>query len=301
MTPFERSLVQFQGYLRLERQSSNNTVAAYSRALRKWENFALQAGLNPLEMTQEGIAAFIKSLKELGSAGTTVAQTVAALRSWVNFRRLEGESGKLWTPQLPDKPAALPQVLTEGEVERLVAAAAGDEPIDLRDRAMITLLAECGLRASEICSLRPGDINREERFFSVTGKGNKDRTVPFTPKVFHLLNQWLDVRQAWAGKAKLPLFITPKGRAMTRIDLWRMIRARGGRAGIAKARLHPHVLRHTIATRLLRKGMDLRALQELLGHSSIGTTEKYLHFDLELREVYDRCHPHAGEPEGDRL
>lgn len=299
LSPFERSLAQFQGYLRLERQCSNHTVAAYTRALKKWADFALQAGKDPLDVNQEDTAAFVKQMMEQGAATTSIAQIVAAMRSWINFRRLEGEGGKLWTPVLPDKPAALPQILTEGELLRLVEACEGDEEA-LRDRTMITLLAECGLRASEICGLKEGDINWEEGYFTVSGKGKKDRTVPFRPAMAELLEQWIQERNQWVGaNRKLPLFLTPAGRAMTRVDLWRMIRARGTKAGIVKARLHPHVLRHTVATHLLRRGMDLRALQELLGHSSIGTTEKYLHFDLELREVYDRCHPHAGEPEED--
>lgn len=295
--PFENSVAQFESYLRLERQSSSNTIAAYMRALNKWKTWCDQADHSPMDVTREDIADFVHHLHESALAVTSISQVMAALRSWINFRRLEGERKPLWLPKLPEKPAQLPQILTEGEVERLINACQGEAFEDVRDMAMMVMLADCGLRATEICSLTLADIDREGRFFRVRGKGDKERTVPFTATVLEHLDQWLEIREEMFPKAfKRPVFLNAKGVAMNRIDLWRLIRQRGSSVGIAKTRLHPHVLRHTIATRLLRRGMDLRSLQELLGHSSIGTTEKYLHFDLELRDVYDRCHPHAGSP-----
>lgn len=294
---FDRSADDFADYLRFERQSSDHTVRSYARALAKWRSWCETSGADPMSPDDATTPRFIAAMREQDLASSTVQQTTAALRSWVRYRQSTGSAAAsaLRLPALPDKPRRLPQVLSDGEIDRLLESCSGESWMDVRDRTILQILADCGLRASEICSLTLASVDMDTRFLHVRGKGNKDRSVPFGASVADWLTKWLAVRADGhpTGGARSFLFASRTGDRLTRIDLWRLIRRRGERAGVAKARLHPHVLRHSVATRLLRRGMDLRTLQEFLGHSSIGTTEKYTHFDLELRDVYDRCHPHA--------
>ncbi len=292
---FEGSLKAFSDYLLLERGCSPNTAEAYGRGLRAWGDFCAAREWDPLEVLQPRAAQFIAFLRQ-GKKGSSIQQIMSALRSWVKFRVLEGElPPDVWIPTLPDKAKTLPQLLTEGEIQRIFDTCQDDDFRDRRDRAALEILAGCGLRASELCGLQTTSVDLDEGVLRVYGKGSKERLVPFTGSIRRAIEDYLAARQDFLGKSSQEkrLFLSLRGEGWSRVELWRMIQRRGRQAGIASYRLHPHVLRHSIATHLLRRGMDLRTLQEFLGHSSIATTEKYLHFDLELRDVYDRCHPRA--------
>lgn len=214
---------------------------------------------------------------------------------------------------MPKREKLLPRVMTEGEIERLLDSCGEETPtakqsekkaaIGLRDRAMIEMTYGCGLRASELCAIKISDIDKAGGVLYIRGKGDKERLVPFVGAPRSIALKYMDeARPILLGKegdASIPknddhLFVSVNGRAMNRGELWNIVQKRGKRAGIARSRLHPHVLRHSFATHLQRRGMDLRTLQELLGHSSIATTEKYAHLDTELRDIYDRFHPRAG-------
>lgn len=173
----------------------------------------------------------------------------------------------------------------------------------LRDRTMIEMAYDCGLRASELCAIKLSDIDETGGVLYVRGKGDKERIVPYVGTLRSAVRRYMDEARpvllgAKSGAAALRksdyLFLSANGRAMNRGELWNIVQKRGRRAGIARSRLHPHVLRHSFATHLQRRGMDLRTLQELLGHSTIATTEKYAHLDTELRDIYDSFHPRAG-------
>ncbi|GAB1486370.1 hypothetical protein MASR2M79_14200 [Aminivibrio sp.] len=153
----------------------------------------------------------------------------------------------------------------------------------------------CSLRASELCTHRINSIDFSARSVRVAGKGQKERMVPFLGEAALRMRKYLEEGRPLLLKEPLEqaLFLSRNGRQLSREDVWRLIKKRGAEAGISPSRLYPHILRHSFATHLLRRGMDQRTLQEILGHSSIATTEKYLHFDLELRDVYDRAHPRA--------
>jgi integrase/recombinase XerD len=194
---------------------------------------------------------------------------------------------------LPAKERKLPQILGEGEVERIIQACAGTSPMDRRDRALIETLYGCGLRASEACGLRLPEVDFSGGVLRVTGKGDKERIVPLVGTCRAVLEKFVSETRPLFKPVGDVLFTTRSGNPMRREDVWRVVQKRGQKAGISLSRLHPHVLRHSFATHLLRRGMDLRTLQELLGHASIGTTERYTHFDTELRDIYDRCHPRA--------
>jgi integrase/recombinase XerD len=201
-------------------------------------------------------------------------------------------------PPVPKREKVLPQVMTEGEIERLLNACDDETAAGLRDRTMIEMIYDCGLRASEVCSLRLSDIDEAGGVVYVKGKGRKQRIVPYVGALKGAVKKYLcDARgvllRERAERDPGFLFLSTRGGQISRQWLWSMIRRRGATAGIARARLHPHVLRHSFATHLQRRGMDLRTLQELLGHASIATTEKYAHLDTEMRDIYDSFHPRA--------
>lgn len=285
----------FCSYLLLERGCSENTILAYRRDLRKWMVFCVLHDISPLSSPPEKVTLFLRDLTREGKSKSTIQRQAAAIRSWTRYLLAEGkrEKGEL-LPILPDRERRLPQILSEGEVERLLAQCAGEKPLDLRDRALMEVAYGCGLRASELCALRMIDVNLEQGFLRAFGKGEKERSVPLLGQVRHRVKRYLvEGRLSLDQGGGQNLFLTKRGGIMRREDVWRVIRKRGTMAGISKARLFPHILRHSFATHLLRRGMDLRTLQELLGHASIATTERYTHFDLELRDVYDTCHPRA--------
>ena len=286
----------FEDYILLERGQSKNTAASYRRALQSWRAYCDTADLDPMDVSQASLNTFIAALKRDGRAASSIQLTTAALRSWVKFRVLEGDlPPDTWIPVLPAKSKKLPQILTEGEIARILGACDCGSYYGLRDRTALETLADCGLRASELCGLTTASINLDDKCMIVMGKGSKERSVPFADGLKRTFETYLEKRAEFLnGDTSIKtLFLGSRKEQLSRIDLWRIVQKRGKMAGVPQERLHPHVLRHSIATRLLRKGMDLRTLQEFLGHSSIATTEKYLHFDTELRDVYDRAHPRA--------
>jgi integrase/recombinase XerD len=197
--------------------------------------------------------------------------------------------------------------MTEREIDRLVSPDAAEDAKTIRDRTMIEMAYGCGLRASELVSLKISDINEARGVMYIRGKGRKERIVPYVGALKEAVRRYMTESRpklAGGGDSSGYLFLSRSGKPMSRQVFWNILRQRGARAGIASARLHPHALRHSFATHLQSRGMDLRTLQELLGHSSIATTEKYLHLDTELRDKYDNYHPRAGDDgngyEGDR-
>ncbi len=292
---FDASLENFLSYLLLERGLSPNTTAAYRRDLREWGSFCAGAGAPPLPPEQETLSLFQRHLSRGEKSPATKQRIIAALRTWMRYLEQEGEGGgDVRLPSLPGRKEGLPRILSEGEVDRLFQACEGAGPLELRDRALFETAYGCGLRAGELCGLRLGDVDFQAKVLRAFGKGEKERAIPFLGQVSERVAFYLEKGRPLLLKAPSDvLFLTRSGNPMKREDIWRTLRKRGAKAGIPASRLHPHVLRHSFASHLLRRGMDQRSLQELLGHSSIATTEKYLHFDLELRDVYDKAHPRA--------
>ncbi len=292
----EALVEDFCSYLLLERGCSENTILAYRRDLNKWTAFCEEQGISPLTSPTEKINLFLRGLSREGKSKATLQRQAAAIRSWDRYLTAEGMRGNRDSlPVLPERERKLPQILSEGEVERLLSSCDGEKTLDVRDRALMEIAYGCGLRASEICSLKMSDVDLRQGFLRAFGKGERERTVPLLGQVRQKVVLYIE-----QGRSRLEgdqgcacLFLTRRGAALRREDVWRIIRKRGRMAGISRSRLYPHILRHSFATHLLRRGMDLRSLQELLGHLSIATTERYTHFDLELRDVYDNCHPRA--------
>jgi integrase/recombinase XerD len=289
------NLETFFNYLRYERGCSENTVNAYRSDLRGWFSFCAEGDVTPSPPSPGRIAEYLGFLARLGRSKSSIQRAAATLRSWTRFLASEGVSGgSLDLLRLPAKEKKLPKVLTEGEVDRLLEACEGDDPISLRDRTIVEIGYGCGLRAGEIASLELADMGLDSGLIRLRGKGGKERVVPLVGKVKARVEGYLASGRARLGGGRSgKFFLSRNGKPLRREDVWRIIQRRGEKAGISRSRLHPHILRHSFATHLLRRGMDLRVLQELLGHSSIMTTEKYTHFDVELRDVYDKSHPRA--------
>jgi len=285
----------FFEYMLLERGCSQNTVESYSRDIQGYLAFCVEKDIDPLPLRPDPIGEYLQFLDKSSIARSTQHRVVASLRSFNRYLILEGIAQEDRSmPSLPSRDKRLPHILTEGEVQRIFKACDGVTFFALRDRSIMELSYGCGLRASEICDLKLKDVNFSSASICIRGKGNKERIVPFLGEVREKVREYMEkARPLKAIPGTDHLFLTRSGNKLRREDFWKIVQKRGKKAGIPVSRLHPHVLRHSFATHVLRRGMDLRTLQEMLGHSSIATTEKYLHFDSELRDVYDRAHPRA--------
>lgn len=290
---FRKILERFEDYIRLERGGSPNTLKAYVSDLMQWREYCEKTGTDPASPQPDNAARFLRELVSKGMSKGTVQRKGASIRTFAKFLVYDGVMEKLPSLEpLPSREKILPQVMTEGEIQRLINCCEDGTPLGKRDRAAIELAYGTGMRASELCSLKLRDIDRAGGLIFAMGKGSKERCVPYVGGVRKVVDEYIELHRPALDKEGSPwLLLTKSGKKMSREFLWRLLRKRGALAGISSSRLHPHVLRHTFATHLLRKGMDQRTLQEILGHSSILTTEKYTHLDLELRDIYDEFFP----------
>ena len=292
-------IAAFLDQLVYERGLSENTREAYGHDLARFWDFAARRGAATLrDVKGADIVAFLGHEQDAGYDDATIARRFAAVR--VLFAWLADDG------RLPANPAEilsrpkiahhLPETLTEQQVSRLLAAAAEDDsPLGLRNRAILELLYACGLRASELIGLTLDDVRLDEAFLRCTGKGSKQRVVPIGATAVGALRDYLrDARPALAGeKGDTSFFLTKRGTGMCRETLWRIVEAAADKAGLA-GEVHPHTLRHCFATHLLAHGANVRAIQEMLGHADIATTQIYTHVDAgRLVEIHRRFHPRA--------
>lgn len=298
---FTLSLQRFMDYLKLERTCSMNTVRAYESDMKQWGAFCSRHGIDADRLTADEISRFLLEQKAAGKSKSTVQRNAACLSSFARFLVYDGETAAVpKLDPLPKKDETLPQVMTEGEIQRIINACEDGTLLGKRDRAIIELAYGSGMRASELCDIRLRDLNRENDILYARGKGNKERVIPFVGAVRKIVDSFISEYRPQLNKNNAEwLFLTRSGRQLRRESLWHIMRKRGRAAGVPESRLHPHVLRHTFATHLLRNGMDQRTLQSILGHSSILTTEKYTHLDTEIRDMYDKFHPRAKYTEED--
>jgi integrase/recombinase XerD len=279
--------------LRVERGLSPLTIEAYRRDLAQ---FASLAGAR-WRADPQPLRDFIAMLQRAGARPTTQARKAAAVRSFYAFAVREGHATRD-VPALVDAPrpgAYLPDVLAADEIVRILDAPPMDDPIGIRDRALLELLYACGLRVSELVGLDTDRVDLERLSVRVIGKGNRERRVPMGEEARERVHRYLTgPRQAWTARRPTPaLLVGPRGGRLTREATWRIVRRWTSAAGV-KTRVSPHTFRHSFATHLLEGGADLRVVQTLLGHASIGTTQLYTHLTGErLREVYARAHPRA--------
>jgi integrase/recombinase XerD len=288
----------FLDHVKVERGLARNSVEAYGRDLAKFRRFAEEAGLEDAgDVEARHIMAYQVELAKAKIAVRSQARNLVALRQL--FQHLRGERHIAHDPtadvELPRIGRPLPVTLTLQEVEDLLSQPRIDTVRGLRDAAMLETLYATGLRVSELVRLRHVDVNLGEQFLSTVGKGRKQRLVPLGERARDRIRDYLaTARSALLGGRESPaLFVTHLGRPMTRQGFWKLL-GRYARAAAIRKRISPHKLRHSFATHLVERGADLRAVQAMLGHADIGTTEIYTHVSRgRLRAVYDRFHPRA--------
>lgn len=289
-------LRQFEDVLVLEHGASPRTIEAYTRDVIRCAAFARQHGVtSPTALTPGILREYVYTLRDLGLSGATIRRNVSALRTWFRVLLAEGLVHHDPTERLetPARWRTLPEVLTVDEVLRLLVAPGLDEPLAFRDRAMLELAYGAGLRVSEWITLANRDVLLEEGLVRVMGKGSKERLVPIGRSAIGALAVYLrelrPVLERGAGEGVL--FLNARGAPLTRMGAWKILRKYVVKAGIERP-VSPHTLRHSFATHLLEGGADLRAVQEMLGHADIATTQLYTHVDREyLRSVHRSFHP----------
>lgn len=293
---------RYLDHLRVERGLADNTLAAYRRDLGQYADYLAERGIgDPREVRREDVEAFVAWLRGRRSAAgrpyaaSTVARTVVAVRGLHRFLAREGLTSEDVAADV-DAPAAgrsLPKALPVEQVERLLAAPLGDEPPALRDRAMLELLYSSGLRISELVGMDVDDVDPVEQLVRVRGKGDKQRVVPFGVDAADALDAWLVRGRRALATGSPALFVNTRGGRLTRQGVWKLVKRYADRVELGHD-VSPHTLRHSFATHLVDGGADVRAVQELLGHASVTTTQVYTLVSRErLRDVYDRAHPRA--------
>jgi integrase/recombinase XerD len=300
---FEHLMLDFLAYLEFERGLSRNTLEAYRSDLLQFGRFLRERGSDALTTNGAEVSEFLTDLargegdERKPASPATLHRKAACLRSFYRHLRREGLLDHDPTAALssPRRGKRLPEVLSRGEVQSLLAQPNGSDPASLRDRALLELMYACGLRASEVIGLDVGDIDLDEGLLRARGKGSKERVVPVGRAAIAALRTYLARgRPALVRLApERALFVNFRGQSLTRQGLYKIVRRHAASAGLAD-RMSPHTLRHTFATHLLSGGCDLRSVQEMLGHADVATTQLYTHLSSErLKEVYFRAHPRA--------
>lgn len=301
-TGFDALVEDFLAFLDLERGLSRNTLSAYRSDLDQFGAYLERNRVDVLRADADDLTAFLDSLaqgspEQPPAAPATLARKVACLRSLYRHLRREGliEVDPAAELRGPRASRRLPNVLTRQDIAMLLAQPEGETPLALRDRALLELMYACGLRSSETVSLAITDLDLEQGLLSVTGKGSKERLVPFGAAAAAAIDSYLsDGRPTLVGNAVQPLlFVNARGGSLTRQGLYKIIQGHAERAGLG-GRMSPHTLRHSFATHLLDGGCDLRSLQEMLGHADLATTQLYTHLSADhLKNAYFSAHPRA--------
>lgn len=285
-------------YLAIEKGLSKNTILSYRRDLKKLQRFLDDEQDDSLVDAQPAaIASFVAEIRRKGASPRSVGRAISAVRGFYRYllatRRIQSDPTiNIESPRLERR---LPTVLTEEEVDRLLTFNRRSGPLDLRDTAILELMYATGLRASEVVSLKMGDVHLELGYVRCIGKGSKERIVPVGSKAIAALELYISgCRNALVARTgSRSLFVNSRGEALSRQGLWKLIKKRVRAAGISR-RVTPHTLRHSFATHLLSHGADLRSVQEMLGHADISTTQIYTHLDKSrLKQIYLSAHPRA--------
>ena len=294
----------FLNYLIVEKGFSENTLDAYRNDLQQLASFAgeeaAKQGLIPswVNFSRQAMLSYMLNLKERNYAATTIARKVAATRSFFGFLKSEGIVKTDPTENLssPSVGKSLPKPITISQVRQLLEQPAKLNTVEAkRDKAMLELLYASGMRISELVGLNLGDVNTDEGFVRCFGKGNKERIVPIYEQAARSVKEYIaETRPKLARKKdEAALFLNPRGDRLTRQGFWQKLKEYARAAGLG-TRVSPHTLRHSFATHMLSGGADLRAVQELLGHANISTTQVYTHLTSEhVRRTYERSHPRA--------
>jgi len=303
------SIDAYLDHLRVERRLADHTLESYARDLNALVRFAAGVERAPEALDRHALDTFVGEQRRRGLSPRSVARLVAAVRGYYRFLVLDR--------RLPHTPAddlrpprawpALPKFLSLEEVDALLAQPNVTTPLGLRDRAMIELLYATGLRVSELVGLRASDLHLREQYLTCVGKGNKERLVPIGEQAADWVRRYQSdsrptlvrrserrpARSAIGRRTRDVLFVNVRGGPLSRVGFWKILKQYGRRANLPRT-LSPHVVRHSFATHLLERGADLRAIQLMLGHADLSTTQIYTHvLEARLRTIYDRFHPRA--------
>jgi integrase/recombinase XerD len=293
-------IASYLDHLRVERRLSPHTLESYGRDLAALARFAAASKRRPETLDRRALEAFVREQAARGLSPRSVARAVAAIRGFYRFlvleRRLEHSPADDLQP--PRAWPALPTFLSLDDVDALLAQPDVTTPLGLRDRAMVELLYATGMRVSELVGVRAADLHLDEHYLTCIGKGNKERLIPIGEQAADWVRRYQRTsRPALVGRVKgrpTPrLFVNARGGSLSRVGFWKILKRHGTRASLPRT-LSPHVLRHSFATHLLERGADLRAIQMMLGHADLSTTQIYTHvLEARLRAVYNRFHPRA--------
>ncbi|MBI1804733.1 MAG: site-specific tyrosine recombinase XerD [Ignavibacteriae bacterium] len=284
-------------YLQLEKNASVNTVASYKLDLQRYLDFVKGKGAAaPSTITESHVSAYLNLLHRLGLSARSVARNLSSIKMFHKF--LVGEGIARLTPaeniDTPKQTKTLPEVLSQDEVEAILSQPDTVHLLGIRDKAILETMYATGMRVSEVITLKQSHVYRDEGIVKVFGKGSKERLVPIGRSALEWIAKYLhEVRGRLVknGSGHDVLFLNARGKPMSRMAIWNIVRTYTVKSGITKD-VHPHTLRHSFATHLLEGGADLRAVQEMLGHSDISTTQVYTHIDREyLKEVHRTFHP----------
>lgn len=289
-------LSDFLNFLSVEKGLSGNSIDAYRLDLNRYVSYLCDSNVTSYDdVTYDHILSYLKGLRgEYGDA--SIARKVAAMKSFHKYLVRDGVTENLPTAdiRIPKKAKKLPKVLTVQQITNLLAQPMGAGVYEIRDRAIIELLYSSGLRVSELVSLDIEDIDLRNGYMKCLGKGSKERIVPLGSHASEALTEYINKSRRQLAKAYRPsaLFLNKNGKRLTRQSCWKIVKKYADKAGIVE--IYPHSLRHSFATHLLSNGADLRAVQELLGHANISTTQIYTHVTKDkLKAVYEKTHPRA--------
>lgn len=293
-----QAIKRFKRFLQTEKGLSPNSIYSYTYDLKKFSDFLSRNNKDMLSATNEDVQQFLKFEKtKKHNSSRTLARSLAAIRQFYNFvsdtfGAMENPTSTIITPHIEK---TLPDYLTVTEMETFFGSISENEPFELRDKAIFELLYSCGLRISEAVELRLGDVDFDNDFIKVKGKGDKERLVPLGSEAKRLLRKYLkESRPSILGERTSDYaFISKKGSMLNRKSVWRLLKGYVDKTEIRK-NITPHTLRHSFATHLVENGADLRSVQELLGHVDISTTQVYTHLARkELQKIHKRFHPKA--------
>lgn len=290
----ERWTQRFLTHLGDERRLSPNSLKAYQRDLVQFHDYLLERGDDFLHLTAHQLRDFVAQRHRSGAASRSIQRGLSAIRAF--YRYLIREQAINYNPAMgvsaPRGERRLPATLDVDQMESLLSGE-GSDPLLVRDRAMFELIYSSGLRLSELAGVDCGDINFEDSTIRVVGKGRKERLLPVGRRAQQAVHGWLKLRGQMAAEGEPALFVSQRGRRIATRTIQQRLEQLARRSGMER-RVHPHMLRHSFASHLLESSGNLRAVQEMLGHENIGTTQIYTHLDFQhLAEVYDQAHPRA--------
>lgn len=299
LKPLNKIIEDYEAFLLLEKGLSNNSISSYATDVRHLADFMYEKNISLDYLTEDHLHEFLATLHELGISPRSQARMISGLKSFFKFLILEGyfEQNPAEFLEFPKLARDLPDVLSVEEIDSMIAAIPVDKEESLRNHAIIETLYGSGLRVSELVNARLSRLDLDEGLLIVEGKGSKQRIVPISPIAISLISEWINQRNNMTIKpeGRDIIFLNRRGTPLTRVMIFYIIKSLAEMAGIKKT-VSPHTLRHSFATHLLEGGANLRAIQEMLGHESIATTELYLHLDrTRLRRELIEHHPHFSQ------